>query len=126
MRPYRYFYAIAPSSPSARWFNELLKVERTATPSAVVARWSCENIYLTEADFVPTATASSASIAAEDEGLLITIMYNASSDASLFAVFDARNLVPRGIYPLSGLTVPFHAHGIVCLKAAGGRCFTNP
>ena len=122
MHNYRFFYAIAPSSASARWFDTLVKIDRSsASGASVVASWSSPDVYLTEADFVPTPSGGSAP--KEDAGLLLTVLYNSSADTSFFGVFDAQTLVPAGIYPL-GRTVPFHAHGIVCLP--GEPCFTNP
>ena len=126
MRPYRFFYAIAPTSPSARWFDALIKVDRTSVPATVVARWSYPGVYLTEADFVPRATnvLAAPEDVAEDDGVLISILYNATVDESRLAFFDAQTLSVVGIYPIDGLAVPFHAHGIVCLK--GRSCFPNP
>lgn len=121
MRSYQYFYAIAPASTTSRWFDTLIKVNRASTPAVVVSRWASPGIFLTEADFVPRSRGLTRQD--EDDGLLITILYNSTSDESLFAVFDARTLTPTGIYPM-GVAVPFHAHGIVCVE--GEACFTNP
>ena len=85
-------------------------------------------VYLTEADLCRALAAEEAASRrhrdAEDDGLLLTVLYNASADASLAGVFDARTVTPLGLYPLGRLVVPFHAHGIVCLP--GEACFTNP
>ena len=125
MRPYRFFYAIAPSGAAARWFDTLVKVDRSnATGGVVAASWSSPGVYLTEADFVPRPRSSDDAADAEDDGLLLTVLYNATADNSLFGVFDARTMAPLGLYPLGQLVVPFHAHGIVCLP--GEACFTNP
>ena len=93
MRPYRFFYAIAAGTPKARLFDTLIKVDRSNETSVIVARWSSAGVYLTEADFLPrtTSTSPSASLAAsEDDGLLLSVLYNSTSDQSLFAVFDAK------------------------------------
>ena len=125
MRPYRFFYAIAPSSAASRWFDTLVKVDRAnATGGVVAASWSSPGVYLTEADFVPRPRSSDGTANAEDDGLLLTVLYNATADNSFFGVFDARTVAPLGLYPLGQLVVPFHAHGIVCLP--GEACFTNP
>lgn len=122
MRNYRFFYGIAPSSAKARWFDTLIKVDRSnTTRSAVVGRWASPGVYLTEADFVPLS--ASTSMVDEDNGILVTVLYNETADESLVGFFDAKSVAPMGIYPM-GMAVPFHAHGIVCPK--GERCFTNP
>ena len=122
---YRWMYAIAAASTStSRWFDEAVKVDmHTGTVSR---RWSAPNVFLAEFDFAP----ASASVAADDEddGLLLTVLYNATSDVSSYGVFDAKTLQPLAILPL-GAAVPFHAHGIVCSGGSGGskqRCFSNP
>jgi carotenoid cleavage dioxygenase-like enzyme len=83
----------------------------------VVASWSSPDVYFTEADFVPQAGG------AEDSGLLLSIIYNATSSESSLAVFDAENLQLRSQTPLGGV-IPFHAHGIVC--PSGRQCIANP
>ena len=79
---------------------------------------------LTEFDFAPAS--ASVAPADEDDGLLLTVLYNASADESSFGVFDAKTMTPLSMWPL-GAAVPFHAHGIVCAAKGGGqRCFSNP
>jgi carotenoid cleavage dioxygenase-like enzyme len=78
---------------------------------------------MTEFDFVPTATEKSQNMHAEDDGVLLSVLYNATDDTSLFAIFNASTIEPIGIYPMEH-SVPFHAHGIICKK--GIPCFTNP
>ena len=84
-----------------------------------MARWSAPNVYLTEADFVPGPGAAQQ----EDDGVLMTILYNATADQSSFATFNATDLSLLSNSPLRRV-VPFHAHGIVCPK--GEECFSNP
>jgi len=59
----------------------------------------------------------------EDDGVLLSILYNATSDSSSVGIFDAKDLQLLLQYPLS-FAVPFHAHGISC--ARGLDCWTNP
>ena len=122
---YRWMYAIAAKdAASSRWFDEAVKVDMHS--GAVAARWSAPSVYLTEFDFAPTS--ASVASADEDDGLLLTVLYNASADESSFGVFDAKTLTPLSMWPL-GAAVPFHAHGIVCSRGAEGggqRCFSNP
>lgn len=138
MQPYRYFYAIQPLSLQSRWFDSIIKVDVQSsngissqcllhsgpptfvTPVAgghVVASWSAADVYFTEADFVPKVGG------AEDSGLLLSIIYNATSSESSLAVFDAETLQIRSQTPLGGV-IPFHAHGIVCPN--GRPCISNP
>ncbi len=136
MLRYRYFYAIQPRSLQSRWFDSIIKVDvqnsngtsfcfdslalSALTPVAgghVVASWSAPDVYFTEADFVPKAGG------AEDSGLLLSVLYNATSSESSLAVFDAESLQLRSQTPLGGV-IPFHAHGIVCPN--GRPCISNP
>jgi len=114
-KDYEWFYAISPTSPTTRWFDRILKIH--AKTGTISASWSSPNVYVSEADFVPSPTAT-----LEDEGLLISIIYNATADSSSLMVFNASSLAPVLEYPLDGV-VPFHAHGIVCTH---GECYTNP
>eukprot|EP00939_MAST-03C_sp_MAST-3C-sp1_P002139 g2139.t1 len=114
---YRYFYAIAPGQTStSRWFDTVTKIDRSTY--TVTASWTDDNLYMTEADFIPRPNGS-----AEDDGVLVTIAYNATSDESLLAVLDAKDLSVLAIAPF-GFAVPFHAHGISCAKDRA--CWTNP
>jgi carotenoid cleavage dioxygenase-like enzyme len=116
MQPtYQFFYAIAASSPKAKWFDRLIKV--SALKRAVVADWSAPGIFLTEASYVAHANAQ-----AEDDGSLVSVAYNATADASALAVFSARTLQLVSWYPLDQV-IPFHAHGVTC---RGQKCYTNP
>lgn len=116
MQPlYEFFYAIAASSPSAKWFDRLIKV--SATQRAIVADWAAPGVFLTEASFVPHADAQ-----AEDDGSLVMVAYNSTADASALAVFSARTLTLASWYPLDQV-IPFHAHGVSC---RAGKCYTNP
>ena len=121
MRPdYQFFYGIAATdASSSRWFDRAIKVNAKA--GKVVKSWSAPGIFMTEFDFIPRTNGTAAKD--EDDGVLLSVLYNASSDTSLFAVFDARELVPLKMYEMDAV-VPFHAHGISCKR--GEACFTNP
>ena len=56
--------------------------------------------------------------------MLLSVLYNATSDSSAFAIFNASDLALLETVPLGGV-LPFHAHGIVC-PGGGEKCFTNP
>jgi len=118
-KSYQYFYAIGIQSNTSAWFDRLVKVD--VHNDTIVRSWSAPNIYLTEFDFVPATNKTTPED--EDDGVLISVIYNATSDKSSFAIFNATTLRPMAMYPLEH-AVPFHAHGIVCKK--GIPCFTNP
>jgi carotenoid cleavage dioxygenase-like enzyme len=121
-KAYQYFYGISIKSNTSAWFDKLIKVD--VRSNEIVKEWSSPNVYLTEFDFVPTANdRKEAFQLEEDDGILLSILYNATNDSSMFGVFNASTIEPIGIYPMEH-TVPFHAHGIVCKP--GNPCFTNP
>ena len=70
-------------------------------------------MYLTEADFIPRQTGRPLAGHRDDDGWLLTVGYNATSDQSSMLLFDARTLSMVDSYSL-GFVVPFHAHGISC------------
>ena len=98
------------------WFSRIVKFD--AQKRTVAAEWSAPNVFVTEADFIPKTNTN----ADEDDGVLVSILYNASSDSSTFAIFDAKTLHMVDSYPLAQV-IPFHAHGISC---KGSQCFSNP
>ncbi|EOD25290.1 hypothetical protein EMIHUDRAFT_237930 [Emiliania huxleyi CCMP1516] len=119
---YRFFYALAPSAADSKWFDQIVKVDVSRGGGAVAASWARPGVYVTEADFVPRRGSTAA--AAEDDGVLLSVLYNSTTDSSSLGVFDARSLALVDQFGLGGV-VPFHAHGIVCPAWHGG-CFTNP
>merc|ERR1712146_28101 len=113
---YKYFYAIAVSSKDAPWFDRAIKVD--AKQGKVVAEWSSPGIFMSEFDVVPKSAADD-----EDDAVLLSILYNATDDTSLFAAFDATSMQVIELTKMKSV-VPFHAHGIVCKNKQ--PCFTNP
>lgn len=117
---YKFFYAISPKTQTSRWFDQLIKVD---TQLQVIANtWSADGVFFTEADFIPRRL-QDAGDPAEDDGILISVLYNTTSDRSSLGLFDAASLSLLGQYELE-MVVPFHAHGIVCENPK--RCYTNP
>jgi hypothetical protein len=112
---YEYFYAIAASAPSAQWFDRLIKV--SAQNRSIVADWASPGVFLTEASFIPHVDAQT-----EDDGSLVSVVYNSTDDTSALAVFSARTLNLISWYVLDQV-IPFHAHGVTCRSKA---CYTNP
>ena len=54
--------------------------------------------------------------------MLLSVLYNTTSDQSSLGIFDAATLALLHLQPLSSV-IPFHAHGIVCVDR---RCYPNP
>ena len=123
---YQFFYAIAPRNAStSRWFDALIKVDvKSGGVDTIAAEWHAPNVYLTEASFLPLDDDEKSSPSKEDDGVLLSVLYNATSDSSAFAIFNASDLTLLETVPLGGV-LPFHAHGIVC-PGGGEKCFTNP
>lgn len=121
---YKWWYAIAPSDDHANavWFTRIIKVD--AQKRTIAAEWSAPNVYVTEADFIPRNDKASVGGdgSDEDDGVLVSVLYNATSDTSVFGIFDAKTLKKVDEYPMTQV-IPFHAHGISC---KGARCFSNP
>lgn len=112
----KYFYAIAPiSTETSIFFDRLVKIDMKS--GALLSEWARADVYLTEANFIPTGVD-----AAEDDGVLFAVGYDASQGSSMVLLFDASTLRLIDEYPL-GLVVPFHAHGLVCVEE---NCFPNP
>ena len=114
---YSYFYAVAASSRESRWLDSVIKVD-VKNGDAIVAEWSAPGVFVAEADFFPFENSST-----EDDGLLLTLIYNVTDQTSSLGVLWATNLTLVEQLPLGGF-LPFQAHGIVC--PAGGACYSNP
>jgi len=87
----------------------------------VVGEWREIGVYVTEADFVPYSSSSSSSsssgssgsrgVGEEDEGVLLSVVYNTTTDTSSLVVLDATTMETRVVLPLLGDVLSFHAHG---------------
>jgi len=116
---YRFFYAIAPMSNNSRWFDSIIKVDRQSR--TISAQWSSDGVFVTEADFIPLS--NGVQPGDEDVGVLVSVLYNSTTDSSTIALFNSSDLTLLQMYPM-GYPVPFHAHGISC--APNKPCWTNP
>mmetsp|Transcript_160474 Transcript_160474/g.389749 ORF Transcript_160474/g.389749 Transcript_160474/m.389749 type:complete len:548 (+) Transcript_160474:239-1882(+) len=115
-RTYSYVYGISPVSDDSRWFDRIVKLN--AQTRTVEKSWAAPGLFFTEADFIPRPGATQ-----EDDGVLLSVVYNETADTSSVVVLDAANVTPIEVYKLPQV-VPFHAHGISC--PPGQRCWTNP
>jgi carotenoid cleavage dioxygenase-like enzyme len=115
-KPYQFFYAISPVTYNSRWFDSIIKIEHLS--GSIVASYKCDGCYFTEADFIPGLNGATD----EDDGLLSSIVYNATSDKSFALLLDAKTLLVKDSTPLP-FVVPFHAHGIVKTQ---NRIYSNP
>lgn len=125
-KKYNYFYAISPFDTStSRWFDTIVKYD--VTTGELLASWNQPGIYVTEVDFIPRNKVSSStdviSKDEEDNGILISILYDEEKDNSILGLFDAKDLKLLETFSLLGDKISFHAHGIVCTKE---KCFSNP
>jgi len=116
MQDYSFFYGISPASTtSSRWFDRVIKVDRNK--GVIVASWSEAGVYPTEAGFIGRPGAS-----AEDDGVLVSVVFNSTTNSSYGVILDSRNLRLLDRFSFDQL-LPFHAHGISCVA---GHCFSNP
>jgi beta,beta-carotene 9',10'-dioxygenase len=113
---YQFFYAIAPESVNSKFFDRVIKVN--VQTGKIISEYSAPNTFFTEADFVPRPGATT-----EDDGLLLTVVYDVSTDTSSLSILDAQTLKLVDTYKLNQV-IPFHAHGIVCTDSK--KCYTNP
>jgi len=113
---YKYFYGIAPQSmTSSKLFERIIKFN--ALTGGILAEWSAPDIYVQEADFIPYPNPRN-----EDDGILLSLLYNATSDVTSLGIFDAISVKLVDEYPLENV-IGFGAHGISKFQ---GQYWTNP
>lgn len=100
-RPYRYVYGASPSR-GATFLDQLVKVDVEA---GEVTSWSEPGAYAGEPVFVPAPGARR-----EDDGVLLSVVLDATSATSFLQVLDARDLtgLARARVPHH---IPFGFHG---------------
>ena len=100
-KPYRYVWGTGIRVPGD-FLDEIVKID-VATGAA--ARWYEEGLYPGEPFFVPAPSA-----AAEDDGVLLSVVLDMAKDRSFLLVLDAAILVEiaRAEAPHA---IPFHFHG---------------
>jgi len=79
-----------------------------AQAGKVMNSWKKKGVYVTEADFVPREDPE---FGEEDNGILLSIIYDSADDSSYLLILDAHNLLELSAIPLANDVVPFHAHG---------------
>jgi len=113
---YKYYYAIAPKDlSSSKLFERIIKFD--AKSGDILLEWSAPDIYVMEADFVPRPKSVE-----EDDGILISLLYNATADATSLGLFDAISMKLVDMYPLENV-IAFGAHGISKFQ---GKYWPNP
>lgn len=114
----KFLYGISQQSLNqSKWFDRIIKMN--TKEGTIVASWSSPNIYLTEADFIARPGAN-----AEDDGVLISLAFNQTSQSSFFLILQASTLDHLASFQMDNDAYPFHAHGISCDPS--GKCVTNP
>lgn len=115
-----YVYGISiQSTDNSRFFDKLVKIN--SKTGEILRERVLQDIYFTEANFIPRGEQDMIEHK-EDDGVLVSILYNSRENTSLVAVFDAQSLDMIDTYDLEAV-IPFHAHGLVC---RGLQCYPNP
>jgi carotenoid cleavage dioxygenase-like enzyme len=100
-QPYRYVWGTGIQA-EGDFLDSIVKVDTT---TATVARWHASGLYPGEPVFVPSPAA-----AAEDDGVLLSIVLDTAKQQSFLLVLDAASLaeMARAAIPHA---IPFHFHG---------------
>ena len=100
-KPYRYVWG-AGIQTKGDFLNSIVKID---AETGTVATWHAAGLYPGEPVFVPSPSA-----AAEDDGVLLSIVLDTGKDRSFLLVLDAASLneVARAAAPHA---IPFHFHG---------------
>jgi carotenoid cleavage dioxygenase-like enzyme len=108
-RPYRYAYGVGALDPEgSNFLDQLVKLD-TATGRVTV--WREPDCYPGEPVFVPSPSRSSGSgSAAEDDGVILSVVLDAAAGRSMLLVLDAANLTELARAGLPH-AVPFGFHG---------------
>ena len=102
-RPYRYAYGVGASDPTGRTFlDRLTKVD---VHTGTMRSWQVDGCYPGEPVFVAAPAA-----AAEDDGVLLSVVLDARAAASSLLVLDARSMRELG-RAHAPLAIPFGFHG---------------
>jgi len=118
---YKWVYGVGITNRESRLFDSIVKIN--AHSGTVQRRWDgYPDLFVTEADFVPRTASTRGQN--EDDGVLLSVVYNWTEDKSYYYIFDADTLKLVDSYPLQQV-IPYHAHGVVCTNHRQ-RCFTNP
>lgn len=111
-KPYRFVYGIHASSSTSVYYDSLVKVDVTSGNTSVYNPG--EGKYPGEALFVPRPTNAvsglAASAGAEDDGVLLSVVLDASAGESFLAVIDAGSMTELARASV-GTVVPFGFHG---------------
>ena len=99
---YQYIYTALLTSPGELFFTQIQKLN---VQTGSIQRWGKTNYYLGEAVFVPKTDSQQ-----EDDGVLLSIAFNASTQLSSLIILDAlsMHLVAEIYLPLH---LPFGLHG---------------
>ena len=100
-KPYRYVWG-AGIQTKGDFLDSIVKID---AETGTVATWHAAGLYPGEPVFVPSPSA-----AAEDDGVLLSIVLDTGKDRSFLLVLDAASLneVARAAAPHA---IPFHFHG---------------
>eukprot|EP00117_Sycon_ciliatum_P026319 scpid39635/ scgid21631/ Beta,beta-carotene 9&apos; B-diox-II; Beta-carotene dioxygenase 2 len=110
-KKYTYFYGISATEGKSVFVDRLVKVDVDAASrqgnsnGALSASWEADNCYPGEPVFV-----SRSQSAAEDDGVILSLVLNAAEEHSFLLVLDGKSFTEIATVPLT-YAVPFGFHG---------------
>ncbi|MGB7339011.1 MAG: carotenoid oxygenase family protein [Phototrophicaceae bacterium] len=102
-KPYRYTYGLSTHGNIRDFVNEIVKVD--TYHGAVGQRWYVEGHYPSEPVFAPRPGAT-----AEDDGLIMSTVYDSTTEKSYLLLLDGQTFDVQATAPLP-IRVPFGFHG---------------
>lgn len=103
MKPYAYAYGTSiRNANTSDFIDKLIKIDIPARK--VSAEWYQEGTYVTEPVFIASPNST-----AEDDGLLISTVFDTSVDKSFIVVLDARDLKEVSRVNLDYKVLVFHS-----------------
>jgi len=109
-KPYNFVYGTSISSKDADFIDVLSKVD--IAKRRITHTWSEEGCFVTEPVFVARPGG-----ATEDDGVLLSVIYNSKREMSFMIVLDASNMQELARFDV-GFKIQAHYHGKFC-KAYG-------
>jgi len=102
-KPYQFTYGVSTHGDTKDFINELVKIDTHL--GAVSKRWHIDGHYPSEPIFAPRPGAT-----AEDDGVVLSTVYNSISDTSYLLVLDGQTFEERATADTT-IRIPFGFHG---------------
>ena len=123
-RPYQFLWSCALGNQSD-YYDRIVKVDVTTGDATIWAPNPPANdaggggpLFVNEPMFAPRPGATD-----EDDGAILTVVFDAATNSSFVAVLDAATMVERARVEAPGGFIGFHFHGLWC--DATGDCSHN-